>query len=229
MNLADSTKEELNTLQTKLVRAAASIENEMSNVTKSLEYGHKEVSTLEQKVKELEKELTKTKKESSIDYLTGLYTRRAYDNEVQRVEAEYARDGQDYALVFFDLDHFKDVNDTYGHDCGDVVLKTFAQILLKLTRKSDIIGRYGGEEFIAIIKYTSKSELVQYLTRIKKIVTTNKFKYKNLKLDITFSAGVNLRSKHSNYEDTIQQTDTLLYQAKNEGRNRIIFTSGTVI
>ena len=229
MNLASSTKDELNTLQTKLVEAAISIENEMTSVTKSLEDGHSEVSALEEKVKELENELAQTKKESSIDHLTGLYTRRAYDKEIQRVEAEYTRDGQDYALVFFDLDHFKNVNDTHGHDCGDVVLKTFAQILLKLTRKSDIIGRYGGEEFVAIIKYTSENELIQYLTRVKKIVTTNKFKYKDLKLDITFSAGVDLRSKHSNYEDTIQQTDILLYQAKDEGRNRIIFASGKVI
>lgn len=229
MNLIDSTKEELNVLQAKLVEAAINIENEMTNVTKTLESGQTEVSQLETKVKELEAQLIQSKEESQHDHLTGLYTRRAYDKEVQRLEAEYERDGQDYAVVFFDLDHFKRVNDEHGHDCGDIVLKTFAQILLKLTRKSDIIGRYGGEEFVALIKYTSENELVQYLTRVKKIVTTNKFKYKDLKLTITFSAGVDLRSNHSNYQDTIQQTDILLYTAKDDGRNKIIFASGITI
>ena len=229
MDIESSTKDELNTLQTKLVEAAITIENEMTNVTKKLESGHNEVSALEDKIKKLEAELSQSKKESTTDHLTGLFTRRAYDKEMERIEAEYKREGQDYAIVFFDLDHFKKVNDDHGHDCGDVVLKTFAQILLKLTRKTDIIGRYGGEEFVAIIKYTTEEELVQYLTRVKKIVTSNKFKYKDLKLDITFSAGVDLRSKHLNYQDTIQQTDILLYNAKDEGRNQIHLATGTII
>ena len=229
MDIESSTKDELNTLQTKLVEAAITIENEMTNVTKKLESGHNEVNALENKIKKLEEELSESKKESTTDHLTGLFTRRAYDKEMERIEAEYEREGQDYAVVFFDLDHFKKVNDDHGHDCGDVVLKTFAQILLKLTRKTDIIGRYGGEEFVAIIKYTTEDELVQYLSRVKKIVTSNKFKYKDLKLDITFSAGVDLRSKHSNYQDTIQQTDILLYNAKDEGRNQIHLATGTII
>ncbi len=229
ISVAGSTKEELNKLQSKLVQAAITIENEMNTVNKNLEAGKGEVNALEDKIKKLEEELTQTKKESSTDHLTGLLTRRAYDKEIEKFEDTFIRDGQDYAIVFFDLDHFKSVNDNYGHDCGDVVLRTFAQILLKLTRKSDIIGRYGGEEFVAAIHYQNEEELVNYLSRVKKIVTTNKFKYKDLKLDITFSAGVDIRSKHTNYLDTIQQTDILLYNAKDEGRNRIILASGTVI
>ncbi len=224
-----TTKDELNNLQSKLIQAAITIEDEMKLVNKNLQTGHGEISILEQKILKLEEELTQSKRESSTDHLTGLLTRRAYDKEIQKFEESYKRDKQDYALIFFDLDHFKKVNDDYGHDCGDIVLKTFAQILLKLTRKTDIVGRYGGEEFVAAVHYNNEDELVKYLTRVKSVVTTNKFKYNDLKLNITFSAGVDLRSKHQNYTDTIQQTDLLLYQAKDSGRNKILLASGTTI
>ncbi len=229
ISVAGSTREELNQLQSKLVQAAITIENEMDAVSKNFESGQTEISALENKVKQLESDLSQSKKESSTDHLTGLLTRRAYDKEIEKFEENYTRDGQDYALVFFDLDHFKKVNDEYGHDCGDVVLRTFAQILLKLTRKTDIVGRYGGEEFVAAIKYHNEDELVKYLKRIKSLVTTNKFKYKNLKLHVSFSAGVDLRSNHDNYTDTIQQTDFLLYNAKDQGRNQIHLASGVII
>jgi diguanylate cyclase (GGDEF)-like protein len=100
---------------------------------------------------------------------------------------------------------------------------------LKLTRKTNIVGRFGGEEFIAAIKYNDEYELKKYLKRVKTLVTTNKFKYENLKLNITFSAGVDLRSNHKSYEDTLKQTDTLLYNAKESGRNQIHLASGTII
>ncbi len=229
ISVAGSTREELNQLQSKLVQAAITIENEMESVNKNLESGKSKVTALEDKIKQLESDLVQSKKESNIDHLTGLLTRRAYDIEIEKFEENYTRDGQDYAIVFFDLDHFKKVNDDYGHDCGDVVLRTFAQILLKLTRKTDIVGRYGGEEFVAAIRYHDEDELIKYLKRIKNLVTTNKFKYKDLKLNITFSAGVDLRSKHDNYIDTIQETDLLLYNAKDEGRNQIHLASGLVI
>ena len=229
IDVAATTKEELNTLQTKLVEAAISIENEMNSVNNKLESGISQVNELEDKIKKLEKELTKSKKESSTDHLTGLLTRRAYDSEIEKFEEAFKRDGQDYAIVFFDLDHFKNVNDSYGHDCGDVVLKTFAQIVMKLTRKTDIVGRYGGEEFVAAIKYDTEDELTKYLSRVKKTVTTNQFKYNDLKLSITFSAGVDLRSNNIRYDATIKKTDDLLYKAKNDGRNKIILASGSTI
>ncbi len=229
INVTGSTKEELNKLQTKLVQAAITIENEMDAVSKNFESGQVEIATLENKIKQLETDLLQSKKESSTDHLTGLLTRRAYDIEIDKFEENYVRENQDYALIFFDLDHFKKVNDEHGHDCGDVVLRTFAQILLKLTRKTDILGRYGGEEFVAAIKYHDEDELVKYLKRIKSLVTTNKFKYKDLKLHITFSAGVELRSNHNNYADTIQKSDFLVYSAKDQGRNQIHLSSGIII
>jgi len=223
----DSTNQEtLSSMQSKLVSAAKSIENAMEKTTTKLKDGHSQVQSLQSKIEKLEKELAQTKKESDTDHLTGLLTRRAFDRYIKKIEDNYVRHNVDYAIVFFDIDHFKSVNDNYGHDAGDVILATFAKVLLRSTRESDIVGRYGGEEFVAIIHFTKQSELEDYIKRVKSIVTGHKFKYKNLKIPITFSAGVTIRSNNKSYENAIEIADKLLYQAKSTGRNKIIFENG---
>jgi len=220
---------ELADLQNELVGAAALIEEEMNTVSSKLKSGKSKVQELEEKVKSLEQELNKTKTESMRDHLTGLLTRRAYSDEIKRIENSYQRNHTQYALVFFDLDHFKKVNDTYGHEGGDVILKTFGMILEKCTRENDIVGRYGGEEFVAIVHFNLNRELLQYLKRVKTIVTANDFNYKNTKIKVTFSAGVAIRSSHESYASTIQKADALLYEAKENGRNQIKIEDGKTI
>lgn len=220
---------QLTNLQSKLIDAAMSIENEMSNVEERLNTGKSKVDSLEQKVKELEKELDKTKQESTKDHLTGLLTRRAYEDSVKRIENEFVRNKTQYAIIFFDIDHFKKINDNFGHHAGDVILSTFAKILDKNTRDLDIVGRYGGEEFVAIVHFNLKRELLKYLKRIKSIVSENNFIYKKDKINLTFSAGVAVRNHHDSYDNAIQKADMLLYEAKETGRNKIILEDGTVI
>lgn len=220
---------ELAELQSELVKAAGSIEDEMDTVSNKLQSGKSKVQELEEKVKTLEEELSKSKSESMKDHLTGLLTRRAYDEEMKRIESHYKRNNTQYAVVFFDLDYFKKINDTYGHDCGDVVLSTFAKILDKNTRDHDIVGRYGGEEFVSIVHFNLTRELLQYLKRIKTIVTSNSFLYKGNKIKVTFSAGVSIRTNQDSYENTIQKADMLLYEAKENGRDQIKLDDGRTI
>ena len=229
ISVAGSTKEELNKLQAKLVQAAITIENEMSAVNDNLSTGKNEVKKLESRIEELESELLETKEKSSKDHLTGTLVRSAYETEIERLDSIYKRGGQDFAIVFFDIDHFKKVNDDYGHDGGDVVLKTFASLLLKLTRDTDIIGRYGGEEFVAALHYNNIEELETYVSRIKNVVSKNKFLFNNHKIQITFSAGVELRSNNKSASQAISNADKSLYKAKNTGRNKIIFWNGKEI
>lgn len=226
INVDGNALESLVTLQNELIHAATSIEKEMNNVTSKLENGKTKVQELEEKVKTLEAELSRTKTESMRDHLTGLLTRRAFSEEVKRIESAYERIKTQYAIIFFDLDHFKKLNDTYGHECGDVVLSTFGKILNKSVREHDIVGRYGGEEFVAIIHFNLNRELLQFLKRIKTIVTENSFLYKEKKIKVTFSAGVAIRSSFDTYENTLQKADMLLYQAKEAGRNKIILENG---
>ena len=218
-----STREDLGKLQSKLVEAAMTIENEMSNVNKNLESGQNDVLILEQKIQTLEKELQESQANNRKDHLTQTLNRRSLEEELIKTENKFQRDNQDYAIVFFDIDHFKDVNDVYGHEAGDIILHTFASLLLKLTRDTDTIARYGGEEFVAVLEYKSKEELYKYIERIKSVVTKNKFIYKEQKIQIKFSAGVEIRSNCQIANDTIVNADKLLYDAKHSGRNKIIF------
>lgn len=223
----DSNHSDLSMLQSQLINAAISIENEMANVGKKMQDGKTKVDQMEQEISQLKKELEVAKRESEFDHLTGLFTRRAFEREMERVESEYAREKHNYAIVFFDLDYFKNINDTYGHEGGDVVLSTFAKVLKKATREHDIVSRYGGEEFVAIVHFNLKRELLQYLKRVKSIIENNKFVYNNQKIKITFSAGVANRDSHSNHADTLQNADMLLYKAKETGRDKIILWEGT--
>ncbi|MCK9336974.1 MAG: GGDEF domain-containing protein [Arcobacteraceae bacterium] len=209
-------------LQNKLVNAAKTIESEMSQATQNLSHGKTQVDNLKEKIKHLELELAITKQKSKIDNLTKLLNRGSFDDECERFEKQYAREKKNYAIVFFDLDHFKEVNDTYGHEAGDAILRTFAVILKKETRDIDIVARYGGEEFVALINFKTKPDLNAYVTRIQKIVRGSKFKYKEEKIKATFSAGISIRSNHHSFADTINSADKLLYNAKNNGRDTIM-------
>ena len=229
INVKEDGVNALTNLQTELINAASSIEKEMENVTSKLENGKSKVQELEEKVKSLEEELTKTKTENMKDHLTGVLSRKAFSEEAKRIESAFQRLHTRYAIVFFDLDHFKKINDTFGHECGDVVLSTFGKILDKTIREHDIVGRYGGEEFIAIIHFNLNRELLQFLKRVKAIVTENNFKYKDHRIKVRFSAGVAIRNTYSSYENALQKADMLLYQAKENGRNKIILENGMEI
>ena len=213
-------------IQNKLQNVATSMSQKISENTTKLEKNRSEIDILKEQVQKLETELKTTKHENEIDHLTSALTRKAYEKRVASIEQTYKRNGSDYAIVFFDIDHFKKVNDTYGHDGGDLVLSTFAKVLLRSTREIDIIGRFGGEEFIGILHYKSEQELINYITRVKSLITGHKFKYKEHKISITFSAGLTIRSKNNSYEESLNLADELLYKAKNSGRNKIIFQSG---
>lgn len=229
IDISKSKPTDLSELQNRLVNAVENIENEMNLVGKNLEKDKSNVCQLEDRIKCLEKELEEATKESQTDHLTGALTRRAFEKELGRVESNFERNTVEYAVVFFDIDFFKKINDTYGHEAGDVILKTFAKILEKQTREYDAICRYGGEEFVAIVHFKLKRELLGYLKRVKTIVTENKFVYKNERIHITFSAGVAIRNRYKTYHDAVKKADELLYEAKNSGRNKIVLDDGKII
>jgi diguanylate cyclase (GGDEF)-like protein len=216
-------------LKDKLVNAAGNIETHVNKVTDKLEVSSAEVENLKSKIIMLEEELSVVKKEKEKDHLTGVLTRRSYEKEILKLDNEYKKNNQDYAIIFLDLDHFKNINDTYGHEGGDLVLRTFAQIVSKLTRDDDIIGRYGGEEFVVAFKYEKEEELVKYIARIKEVFGLKKIAYKEHKIAVTFSAGIELRKNQENYQETLSQADARLYEAKEGGRNKIVLPFGEPI
>ncbi|RXK07849.1 GGDEF domain-containing protein [Halarcobacter bivalviorum] len=229
LNISNSSQRELGQLQSKLIDTIYSIENSMQDNRIILGESKQKFNTLNEKIDNLQKELAIVKKEKSIDFLTSLLNRRAYEEEVKKIEKKHEIFNSKYAIVFYDIDHFKQINDTYGHSFGDTVLKTFGSILKSLTRKEDTVARYGGEEFIALINYEEEKELYKYIKRVKTLIDSTKFKYRDISINIEFSAGVSFRYKYESYLETKKKADTLLYQAKKEGRDRVIFDNNYII
>ena len=145
------------------------------------------------------------------------------------MEKKFSIFNSNYAIVFYDIDHFKNINDQFGHACGDIVLKSFAGILKDLTRKEDVIARYGGEEFIALINYQDEVEIQRYIKRVKKIFETTNFIYKDTKIKIKFCAGVTYRNKYDSFLEAKKRADELLYDAKRNGRNKVIFDNSIIL
>jgi diguanylate cyclase (GGDEF)-like protein len=230
LKLSDQSNREIVTLQTKLIDTLYNLENSIERTKIDLIRGQSESVALEKKIDELEKELQALQKEKNIDFLTGVMNRRGFTNAVAKMENEYSFFNSNYAIIFYDIDNFKVINDTYGHECGDVILNIFASVLNRLTRENDIISRYGGEEFLALIHYHDEDEIIRYIKRVKEIVAKNKFIYNSdVKLNIKFSAGTTFRNKYNSYEEAIKKADKLLYQAKHQGKDKIIFDNGVEI
>lgn len=229
LNISNSSHRELKIVQKKLIDTIYKLENSIKENRKIITNSREKFEHLNKQIEDLQKELVLVKEEHQIDYLTNILNRRAYHQEVDKMEKKFSIFDADYAIVFYDIDHFKDINDKFGHSCGDLVLKSFAGILKDLTRKEDIIARYGGEEFIALINYQEEVEVQRYLKRVKKTIENCNFIYKDTEIKIRFSAGISYRNKYDSFLEAKKRADELLYEAKHKGRDKIIFDNGIEI
>ena len=209
------------TAHKKLYTIALALEENTKALSSDLKGHSEEVSFLSKRVRKLEQDLEAAKKESKEDFLTKLNNRRALDDFMEIKEAEFKRYKRNYSLIMFDLDKFKDVNDTYGHDAGDAILAAFAKILKKECRSVDVVGRFGGEEFLALLSETDTKGGVIFAEKVRKKVEKSRFMYKGKRIDITVSSGVSEREKNVSLSATLKSSDDYLYIAKNSGRNRV--------
>ena len=226
LNISNTSVREMDVLQSQLINTLTNLELSIEEHKTCLLEEKSNFNELEEKFAKLQKELDSVQTEKYTDYLTGVLNRRAFDKELEKIEKKYQVFGSQYAVIFFDIDHFKNINDTYGHECGDVVLKAYAAILQKLTRQGDIIARYGGEEFVVLLNYSKEDEVTRYIKRVKEIIAKNDFIYKNNHLRLTFSAGVTFRKSYKSYTEVVTVADDLLYKAKNEGRDKVLIENG---
>ncbi len=215
-------KDSFEAVQEKLLHIATSLESETEGLSLKMTENQKTITKLHTRVKKLENALIVAKKESKEDFLTNVATKRALNSEIKRVEEAYKRYKIDYTLCFLDIDHFKVVNDTYGHDAGDVILSTLGKILRRYLREVDFVGRYGGEEFLTILPNTDLDQGVLFAEKIRKIIENYKFVYKNERIDVKISCGVAQRSKCGSDKDTVTNADKMLYRAKESGRNQVM-------
>lgn len=166
----------------------------------------------------------KLQHESSHDSLTGIYNRRAIIDILLKEMARSKRKQEGLVVGFCDIDHFKKVNDTYGHLVGDQVLCGFARIVEKGLREYDSIGRWGGEEFLLIMPIRLSTDAVPLFERLRSRVEEAEIPTSAGNLKITISIGVTFLTGIETVDEVTATVDTNMYQAKSEGRNRICFT-----
>ena len=181
------------------------------------------------RIKQLQDEL-KTKvveldKLASTDPLTGLYNRRLFFQRLDEEVSRAVRHVSPITLVFLDIDLFKEVNDNYGHQAGDLVLKQLAIIMTRLLRASDVLGRVGGEEFMILLPDTPAKPGLEVAQRLRKKVEESTFSYSGQTIQLTISAGVYHVSnpKALEVDELVKRADNALLEAKNSGRNHVVF------
>lgn len=157
------------------------------------------------------------------DYLTGLYNRRYFYDAMSSYMETLEQNHEHFAIAMIDIDNFKSINDTYGHDAGDRVIVTLSEILRTSTSHRDIVARFGGEEFCVVLKNINRYSAPEILERIKNEVAAFEIEIsKTEKLRITISVGATIY-EDGTLEESIASADLMLYQAKTQGKNQVVF------
>ena len=158
-----------------------------------------------------------------VDGLTGVNNKRYLLESLEREIPRGRRHQRPLTLVMFDIDHFKSINDSYGHLAGDYVLKELAQLVKSRLRPDDILGRYGGEEFAVILPETNASGGTHIAEELRQLVGTHPFTFERERIQVTVSMGVAQLEDDWTLNDFIKQADERLYAAKRGGRNRVCY------
>lgn len=155
------------------------------------------------------------------DSLTGMQNRRYFDDALKEYLDEFRRVNRPVGLMIVDLDHFKQINDTHGHDVGDEVLKAVGNCLKDMTRYHDVVARLGGEEFAVVAPNMDMEMMVRFAERIRKAISGMAIVSGNVRLKITASVGLAIWDRREPAEVLYKRADQQLYQAKKTGRNRV--------
>ena len=183
----------------------------------------RDLTHLNQEIQAIQSKEKILKEQILTDPLTGAPNRRAYEMRIQEEFQRFKRYGQSFSLMVLDLDRFKNINDTYGHSAGDLVLKEIVRRIRANLRESDMFFRYGGEEFVIILPGTDTRGAIEVGEKIRKLIESTKFVYKGNILPITVSIGVTVVSeKDSSPMDIFDRADEALYRAKTAGRNKVM-------
>ncbi len=173
---------------------------------------------LERTSQELNERNLELKKIASTDQLTKIFNRRELEVALDTILA-YSRDGLSYGIMFLDIDHFKNINDTYGHDIGDAVLVAVVNKIRSLMKTDHVFGRWGGEEFVYLVPNVDKKSLRTFAEKVRKIIDENQFSTVN---HITISVGATLVYSEDSPESLLKRADDAVYEAKESGRNKVV-------
>jgi len=155
------------------------------------------------------------------DKLTGLPNRNYTESYIEYRFNEMKRFKSKFCVVFLDIDNFGDFNKTYGHKTGDEVLKTVSKSVMYTVRKTDLFGRWGGEEFIGVFEIKNDSDVITMAEKLRALIANSEVEYNNKALSVTVSLGATVASENDTLESIIKRTDELMHQSKKNGKNQV--------
>ena len=165
---------------------------------------------------------------AQLDYLTGIYNRRAIEDLARRAIAASRRHGMPMAMMIVDVDHFKRINDQFGHETGDQALMETVRRLRESLRSEDLVGRLGGEEFVAILPNTDAASALAAAERVRVAFADTPMRFENESVTVTISAGVALLAPgDQQFSHLLRRADRAMYAAKNAGRNQVMLDGGS--
>jgi diguanylate cyclase len=192
-----------------------------TELEQKLKHATARLQAVEQETTHLRAHLKKRKLQAMSDPLTGIPNRAAFEERIEREFTRWKRYATPLALLIMDVDHFKRINDTYGHRAGDKALKLIALVLKQNIRETDLVARYGGEEFAVIVPQTPVEGVTALAEKLRLAVERAQFHYQGASVPITISSGFTMFRGDDTAETVLQRADKALYQAKSEGRNRV--------
>jgi len=204
-----------------LVRAALQDTVQMRSAMSGV---HERLSSSRQEIDELRAELTRVREEAMVDALTGLLNRRAFDDRIGALVSASAGKAETFSVVIADIDHFKKINDGYGHLFGDRVIRAVGEALKAGVKGRDAVARYGGEEFAILLPATALKGAWAVAEGVRRLVAASRIRRLNndeVVGNITLSAGVAMHKAGEPVSALLERADAALYRAKGGGRNRV--------
>ncbi|MBK8016748.1 MAG: diguanylate cyclase [Betaproteobacteria bacterium] len=212
----------LKTIVEELMLDTRSMQVDMLRSRDDLLAARQQAELASRRVRQLETELEQVSEKVREDQLTGTLNRRGLDDAMTREIARAQRTGKPMCIALLDLDNFKRLNDTYGHSAGDAALVHLARVIRRTVRPTDLIARFGGEEFVIILSETDLDNALAITTRLQRELTKRFFLHDNERVLITFSAGVAQYVKGETDEAFLERADRAMYEAKHQGKNRVV-------
>lgn len=208
-------------LQKKIIEEVETEENETKQLENKIAGMSNKIKLLEDHAKGLEKTIRQKHMEAVTDPLTGLFNRAAYVQALEKACMKWQNDKTPSTMLVWDIDHFKMINDRYGHAAGDKVLQSVAKKLEVGVRQGDILARFGGEEFVMLLTDKSLEEGLHLAERIRALISETEFTYKKQALHVTISCGVATFLSEDTPTTIFERADKALYKAKRNGRDRV--------
>jgi diguanylate cyclase len=210
-DILENLMQDTHTMQAEIVRSREALLQQRDNV-----------DSAQEKIRKLQEELSQLSEAVRVDQLTGVLNRRGLDEAMVREISRAQRGGNQLSVALLDIDNFKSLNDTYGHHVGDTALQHLSKVIKATVRPTDVVSRFGGEEFVILLPDTGLDQAVTTIQRLQRALTKQFFMGNNDRLLITFSAGVALLKNNEKEAAVLHRADQSMYLAKKTGKNRVM-------